>query len=73
LFPGVMRELELRAGRAEEVSGKLIAVWRRSIIKVRRGFWSRRGWMENGEGKKWELMVPLMGLAIIEAAARRNK
>ena len=67
-----MKSMELRVGKDGD-EGDLVAVWRGSKgVKVKSGsmFVKRRG--EFQEDGKWDLMVLLTGLSIIESFVRRS-
>jgi hypothetical protein len=77
---GFLRELELRVGGPEQREGEVLAVFVGTDTRnIKRGRYfikrSRDGDGEEGmaEAKRWELMVLLTSLAIIESAARRSR
>ena len=70
-----LKDMELRMGREEE--GRLVAAWRGCTrINVKRGsfYLERRGdGVSKEEESKFEVVVLLTGLAIIEAYRRRAR
>lgn len=82
-FWNVQRDMELRVGAGEggDGDGEVLAVWKRTDWKnMKRGvFFIRRreageeeGMGDGNETKRWELMVLLTALGIVEAATRRG-
>ncbi|KAF8851217.1 hypothetical protein BDZ45DRAFT_808492 [Acephala macrosclerotiorum] len=69
-FWGHMREMELREGAKDDKEGELLAVWRRSekVNKKRGSLFCKRF----GQDEKWDLVVVLSILAIIESEVRRG-
>ena len=70
-WPRRLKDMELRVGKEED--GELVAIWRGSDgMKAKRGsfFIKKREGLK--EEKKWELMVLLTGLSIIESYMRRS-
>jgi hypothetical protein len=71
----ILKNMELRAGKEED--GELVAAWRGSQrMNVKRGsFFIKRKDEQVGEyeWKRFEVMVLLTGLAIIEAYRRRSR
>jgi hypothetical protein len=80
-FLGVPLDLELRVRSSESGEGEILALYKRADWKhFKRGTFSiKRRWDRVGEdemageqeGKRWELMVLLTALAILEGAIRR--
>ena len=80
-FLGVPLDLELRVRSSESGEGEILALYKRADWKhFKRGtFFIKRRWDRVGEDemaggqeeKRWELMVLLTALAILEAAVRR--
>lgn len=72
---GMARDMELRAGSPGDEQGELVAVYSRTTWKnVKRGTFSisrKFGGDGDERGKKWELVVLLTALGILELATRR--
>ena len=74
-WPACLKDMELRAGREE--GGELVGAWKGSTrMNVKRGsFFLKRGdeGVVEDERKKFEAVVLLTGLAIIECYVRRSR
>jgi hypothetical protein len=74
---GIARDIELRVDSPENREGEIVAIYKKTDWRfLKRGtFFINKNYQGNveEEGKKWELMVLLTALGILEGAVRRSR